>query len=236
MLGTPVVNLPRVAIILAALAALITATALGTLWALTQSAAGAPSSVVSTRFAAAPSDGTVKSEQKISEVAGGFTGDLDVGGRFGISVATIGDLDDDGVPDIAVGADWDADGSERAGAVWVLFLNADGTVKAHQKISATQGGFTGDLVTNISLFGHSVAGLGDLNVDGVQDLAVGASLDSDGAFHAGAVWVLFLNADGTVKAHQKISATQGGFTGELDEFDTFGISVASLGDLDGGGI
>ena len=32
--------------------------------------------------------------------------------------------------------------SER-GAVWILFLNADKTVKTHQKISSTHGGFTG---------------------------------------------------------------------------------------------
>ena len=29
--------------------------------------------------------------------------------------------------------------------------------------------------------------------------------------------MLFLNADGTVKAHQKISDTQGDFTGALDD-------------------
>ena len=37
-------------------------------------------------------------------------------------------------------------------------------------------------------------------------------------------------ADGTVKAHQKISGTQGGFTGELHDEDYFGSSVASLGE------
>ena len=51
----------------------------------------------------------------------------------------------------------------------------------------------------------------------------------------GAVWVLFLNADGTVKSHQKISDTEGGFTDKLFHQDLFGISVASLGDLDGNG-
>ena len=50
------------------------------------------------------------------------------------------------------------------------------------------------------------------------------------------MWVLFLNNDGTVKSHQKISDTQGGFTGILDIGDWFGSSAASLGDLDGDGV
>jgi hypothetical protein len=53
------------------------------------------------------------------------------------------DFDGDGFGDLAVGASSDVDGGEDRGAVWILFLNANGTVKPHQKISDTQGGFTG---------------------------------------------------------------------------------------------
>ena len=178
-------------------------------------------------------DGTVKAHQKISSTEGGFTGTLDDGDRFGISVCSLGDLDLDGVGDLAVGTDFDDDGTRASGAVWVLFLNSDGTVKRHQKISNTEGGFTGTLAV-ADRFGTSVAFLGDHDGDGVGDLAVGAVGDNDG--NGGAVWVLFLNSDGTVKSHQKISVTQGGFTGTLDEFDLFGHSVAFLGDLDGDGV
>ncbi len=177
-------------------------------------------------------DGTVKSHQKISDTQGGFTGTLDDFDWFGSSVASLGDLDGDGVGDLAVGAYWDDDGGSNRGAVWVLFLNPDGTVKSHQKISDTEGGFTGT-PDDGDLFGSSVACLGDLDGDGIADLAVGAYLDNDGGLNRGAVWVLFLNTDGTVKSHQTISDTEGGFTGTLDDNDWFGTSVASLGDLDG---
>ncbi len=181
-------------------------------------------------------DGTVKSHQKISDTQGGFTGILDAADLFGWSVAALGDLDGDGVGDLAVGAPGDADGGGFGrGAVWVLFLNTNGTVKSHQKISDTQGGFTG-ILDAADLFGWSVASLGDLNGDDVGDLAVGAWFDDDGGTDRGAVWVLFLNTDGTVKSHQKISDTQGGFTGILDNGDLFGISVGSLGDLDLDGV
>ncbi|MCH8824963.1 MAG: FG-GAP repeat protein, partial [Planctomycetes bacterium] len=180
-------------------------------------------------------DGTVKSHQKISDTQGGFAGTLDDSDYFGVSVASLGDLDGDSVGDLAVGSWSDDDGGNARGAVWVLFLNTDGTVKSHQKISDTEGGFTG-ILNDLDFFGVSVASLGDLDGDGVGDLAVGADRHDDGGTNRGAVWVLFLNSDGTVRRHQKISDTQGGFTGILDNFDWFGVSVASLGDLDGDGV
>ena len=179
-------------------------------------------------------NGTVKSDQKISDTAGGFTGVLDDADFFGLSAASLGDIDGDGVGDLAVGAASDDDGGSGRGAVWVLFLNRNGTVKSQQKISDTSGGFTGVLDDGDG-FGGFVASLGDLDGDGVGDLAAGAASDDDGGSARGAVWTLFLNGDGTVKSHQKISDTVGGFTGVLDDFDQFGLSVASIGDLDGDG-
>ena len=180
-------------------------------------------------------DGTVKGAQKISDTQGGLMGDLETNAVFGAQLDGIGDLDGDTIPDIVVGNYGDDDGGHDKGAVWVIFLNTDGTVKAEQKISDTQGGFGGALDPN-DQFGHDAAGIGDLDGDGVTDLAVGCWLDDDGGPDRGAVWVLFMNADGTVKAEQKISDTQGGFAGSLDDGDQFGTSVAALGDLDGDGI
>ena len=49
-------------------------------------------------------------------------GTLGYDDHFGSSVTPLGDLDGDGVIDIAVGADGDDDGGSGRGAVWVLFL------------------------------------------------------------------------------------------------------------------
>ena len=55
--------------------------------------------------------------------------------RFGDSVANIGDLDLDGVNDLAVGAkrDHPSVGNDR-GAVYILFMKTDGSVKNIKKI------------------------------------------------------------------------------------------------------
>ena len=175
-------------------------------------------------------NGTVNTSQQITTGVGGFVGPLSSGDDFGYTVANIGDLDNDGVVDIAVGAEEDS----NKGAVWILFMNTDGTVKAEQKITESVGGFTGSIGTN-NRFSYGLAGIGDLNNDGNEDIAVGALMDDDGGNGRGAVWILFLNSNGTVASHQKISDTQGNFLAVLQNADNFGSAVAGLGDLDGDG-
>lgn len=176
------------------------------------------------------SNGTVKDQQKISNLEGGFNGTLDDEDYFGRSLASLGDLNGDGVTDICVGAHKDDDGGTDRGAVWILFLKDDGTVKSYQKISDLEGNFSGQL-DDVDLFGASVANIGDLNEDGITDIAVGANLDDDGGNGYGAVWILFMETNGKVKSHQKISKTEGNFSGLLTDGDNFGVSVCGIGDL-----
>lgn len=142
----------------------------------------------------------------------------DQGDQFGRSVDVLGDLDDDGVPDLIVGASHSDDGDVDAGSVWILFMKANRTVRATQKISDTVGGLTYDLGAS-DQFGKSVCGLGDLDGDGVEDAAVGAARGED-------VYILLLNTDGTVKADHQISRDTG----------DFGYAVTPVGDYDGDGV
>jgi FG-GAP repeat len=71
-------------------------------------------------------NGTVKAEQKISDTAGNSRGWLGDNDRFGCSVAGLGDIDGDATQDISVGAQFDDDGGNGKGAVYVLFLNLTG--------------------------------------------------------------------------------------------------------------
>jgi len=185
-------------------------------------------------------NGSIDSFKLITEGAGGFTGTLGAGNRFGYSVAALGDLDLDGVPDVAVSSELDDDGGSDRGAVWILYLKADGTVKGYAKISSTtQGSLLATPaygIGDLDRFGSEVECIGDLDNDGIQDIAVSAIFDDDGGGNRGAVWIIFLNRDGSIKGFQKISDTQGGFTGTLVNFTFWGSGVGNIGDLDGDGI
>ena len=156
------------------------------------------------------------------------------GRRSGLSSAIIEFIAEQRVIEIAVGSRLaDGDGLDR-GAVWILFLARDGSVITSQKITDNSGGFDGDL-NDYDYFGSSVAGINDLNADGVEDIAVGTIGDDDGGTDRGATWLLFMNPDGSVLSEQKISDTEGDFGGGLADGDLFGSSVAGLGDINGDG-
>ncbi|TXT21850.1 MAG: Cadherin domain-containing protein, partial [Planctomycetota bacterium] len=134
-------------------------------------------------------DGSVKSSTKIASGTNGGPDLIDFD-NFGSSVAAVGDLDGDGVADLAVGVRLDDTGGENRGAVDVLLLNADGSVKSVTKIASETNG--GPDLADFDFFGNSIAAVGDLNGDGVVDLAVGAFLDDTDGSNRGAVYVLFL--------------------------------------------
>jgi hypothetical protein len=180
-------------------------------------------------------DGTVDAWQKISDDDGRFDGGLDAEDHFGAAVAGLGDLDDDGIPDLVVGAPGGDKGGPDRGEVWVLFLDSEGKVRDQQRIADADGGFEGDIADDDS-FGSALANVGDLNDDGIPDLAVGAPNDDDGVANAGAIWILMMKSDGLVDGWQKISEDAGEFSGNLEEGDHFGAAITGIGNLDNSGL
>jgi hypothetical protein len=135
-------------------------------------------------------DGSVKSTVEIDDdtTNGPVLSDSD---RFGSSVENIGDLDGDGVNDLAVGAKNDDDAGTDRGAVHILFMNADGSVKSTVEIDDDTA--NGPVLSNGDRFSMSIANMGDLDGNGVIDLAIGATLDSDAGSKRGAVHILFMH-------------------------------------------
>ena len=177
-------------------------------------------------------NGAVKSAVEINDsTTNGPT--LANGYWFGRSVENIGDLDGDGVNDLAVGANLDSDAGTKRGAVHILFMNADGSVKSTVEIDDDT--TNGPVLSDSDRFGGSVENIGDLDGDGVNDLAVGAKNDDDAGTDRGAVHILFMNADGSVKSTVEIDDdTANGPV--LSNGDRFSMSIANMGDLDGNGV
>ena len=191
-------------------------------------------------FAAAASAGLDDAVQLQSSLISGqdsvLGGQVSNGERFGRAVTGLGDVDGDGIPDIAVGSRSDQDGGTDAGAVYIVFMNRDLSPRAAVKIGATSGGLPPGAIREGDMFGYGVAGIGDVDGDGIPDLAVTACnaepAGSQANANEGALHICMLRNDGTVRASNRIDRIDGL---PLSVGDSFGQSCAMLGDLDGDG-
>ncbi|MCP4387715.1 MAG: hypothetical protein GY802_05435, partial [Gammaproteobacteria bacterium] len=111
----------------------------------------------------------------------------DAGDRFGISVASAGDVNNDGFDDFIVGAPLADDGGETSGSAYVFF----GSTSPSSTMDASDAGMQligGDAHDR---FGRSVASAGDVNNDGLGDIIVGAHGADDGGADSGSAYVFF---------------------------------------------
>ncbi len=146
-----------------------------------------------------------------------------VGDFFGSAIAGVGDVNGDGYPDFVVGSHQRVTGG-TTGFARIYF----GGPTLHAMPDVTLRSPMGDSVGD--LFGFSVAGLGDVNGDGISDLAVGAPSTSATLAPVGAVYVYFGGAAPS-------SAPDLTFSGSgTDHGAWFGVIVAGAHDVDGDGL
>jgi hypothetical protein len=143
--------------------------------------------------------------------------------NFGYSVANLGDIDGDGITDIAVGAPGVA-----LGNVFVLFLNSSGIVRSVGRITDGAGG--GPQQRWMSRFGATVASIGDFDGDSIPDMAV-TSGDADSG--SSRIFIMYLYRNGTCRNFSSVGFGLGGGPPSEEIFTSFGSSIATLGDLNG---
>jgi len=147
---------------------------------------------------------------------------------FGRHVAGAGDVNGDGYADVIVGAGFYDDGDFDEGAAFVFHggpggVPSGGTPAAAAYISSDQA------LANLG----TVAGAGDVNGDGYDDVIVGAlAYDAGQGFREGAAFVFLGGPSGVgngspANADAQLESNQG------DAW--FGVSVAGAGDVNGDG-
>ncbi|XP_053733155.1 integrin alpha-4 isoform X1 [Synchiropus splendidus] len=113
-----------------------------------------------------------KGKAKLEEAEFHLTGRNSYAARFGEAIANIGDLDDDGYPEVAIGAPHE---DELKGAVYIYNGMKEGiSPTPSQRISGST------LGRKLMMFGQSLSSGIDIDGNGYQDVAVGAFL-SDSA-------------------------------------------------------
>ncbi len=178
------------------------------------------------------SDGTVKRSVRIASNHNGGPA-LNPDDLLGISITSLGDIDGDGITDVAVGAPGDSTGGAERGAVHILRLKADGTVKSTTKIAHSLNG--GPVLQNGDAFGSSLTSPGDMDGDGIGDLIVAATdADLEGE-DRGVVYTLFLKADGTVRNLTAIENTSQ-WNPTIEEEEAFGMRITAIGDINSDGV
>ena len=145
------------------------------------------------------------------------------GGQFGFSVASLGDFNGDGRPDLAVGApldDGDGDTADSGNNLGRVFVYLGGAAFPSGVIT-----LTGTVPSG--RFGFSVARAGDVDGNGSDDLLVGAPFEGGGGTERGRAY-LFLGGSSPPTTPALT------FTG-AEDFGHFGFSVSTAGLLNSDG-
>ncbi|MEH1838304.1 MAG: hypothetical protein V7L20_05980 [Nostoc sp.] len=166
-----------------------------------------------------------------------------VGNQFSLSVSNAGDVNNDGINDLIIGAyEADPNGKENAGQSYVIFggknVGGGGTFNL-SNLNGTNGfAINGIAAGNES--GFKVSNGGDINNDGIDDLIIGAfRAPANGVNQAGQTYVLFgrtnIGTSGTFNLSD-LNGTNGFAINGITENSFSSSSVSNAGDVNADGI
>ena len=163
-------------------------------------------------------------DRELASADGQLMGD-DAGDEAGTAVAAAGDVNCDGYCDLLIGAPGDDEGGTDAGAAYLLLAPLSGALT----LSAADAKLVGEAYNDGA--GRAVAGIGDADGDGCDELLVGAYREDSTGADGGAAYLVL----GPVSCSALLADASVMYAGE-DVGDYAGYAVAAAGDADGDGL
>ena len=164
----------------------------------------------------------------------------------GFAACAAGDVNHDGVDDLLIGSFRSDAGGNNTGAAYVVYgknTAVSGNFAADVQLSALNGanGFRMTGVNALDAASISLTSAGDINGDGIDDIAIGAYGSDNGGDYAGSTYVVFgrdTAISGAFAASFSLSSLNGANGFRLDgmERDYTGRTLAAAGDVNGDGI
>ena len=181
---------------------------------------------------------TRPASMSLSDVAagrGGFAINGSGAERAGFSVAAAGDVNGDGFDDLLIGAPLGSSATAYNGGQ-VYVVHGKSSTAAVNLATLSKGGGGGFVVNGQARAdnaGSSIAGIGDINGDGLDDVLIGAPKANNGRrIDPGKVYIVYGKKSATPV---NLSPSSRHYVGE-NGFDYLGSSVAFAGDVNGDGL
>ena len=165
----------------------------------------------------------------LGSAEGSFLGEVE-DDQSAYAVAGAGDVNGDGFDDFAIGAPENGESAHEAGQVY-LWLGSAAPWGMDTDLGDADASFLGEGVSAHA--GNALAGAGDVNGDGLDDLVIGAVQSDEGGSLAGQVYLVMGRTAGWAM-DTDLSDADASFLGEAVG-DGAGCAVAGAGDVDGDG-
>ena len=150
---------------------------------------------------------------------------------LGEAVASLGDVNGDGIDDVIVGA---GDVGTNKGAAYIIYGSRT-PFAANLNVGSLNGvnGFAVNGLANNDNLGEAVASAGDFNGDGINDILIGAEDADAGGSNRGEAYVIFGTGTGFPAAFNlaTLNGTNGFRIPGLNDSDNLGISLGGGRDV-----